>query len=283
VEELCGRTIDYALLHLYKDGTAHIGWHNDKEALDGEIVSVSFGHPRLFRIKGIDQTSGWLKEYTLGHGDVLIMKRGMQRLYKHSVPKQLKIKSSVDGVEVASPAASAAARCNYTCRNFPEPYDDFNEFGIRVINLRGRQPQKIYEDRGEIYCGRAVSYGGWELKGSKWGNPFRKSDYGGSLFRLLKDYESYIISNRLLVNSLWELEGKTLCCWCVPAYKGPPDTPTKGGENISSPPFVGCHCLVLKKLATHILQGNPLAIINFDDPEFHIELGENLAYAKFDD
>jgi alkylated DNA repair dioxygenase AlkB len=104
VEERCGHSFDYALFHIYENGSATIAYHNDKESLDGEIASVSVGCRRKFRIRELDQTSGFLTEYELGGGDFLIMKKGMQRLYKHCIPKQLRIKEP---------------RCNWTFRNFP--------------------------------------------------------------------------------------------------------------------------------------------------------------------
>jgi hypothetical protein len=104
IEDVCGHQFDYALFHCYLDGTATIGYHNDKESLDGEIASVSVGCPRKFRIREIDQTKGYCAQYELGNGDFLVMKKGMQRLYKHSIIKELRI---------------TEPRCNWTFRNFP--------------------------------------------------------------------------------------------------------------------------------------------------------------------
>lgn len=103
VETYCGHAFDYALFHCYENGKATIAYHNDKESLNGEIASVSIGTRRKFRIRELEQTRGFCAEYELGHGDLFIMKKGMQRLYKHSVPKQLGIKEP---------------RCNWTFRNF---------------------------------------------------------------------------------------------------------------------------------------------------------------------
>lgn len=105
VEEKLDVVFDYALLHCYADGMANIGYHNDKESLDHEIASVSVGQPRKFRIREIDQTKGWIDEYLLGDGDLLVMEKGMQRLYKHGIPKE---------PGVVNP------RCNWTFRQFPK-------------------------------------------------------------------------------------------------------------------------------------------------------------------
>ena len=50
---------------------------------------------------------------------------------------------------------------------------------------------------------------------SKWGNPYRV-DVDGSRTEVIALYESYIKSNRRLVNDLSELHGKNLVCFCSP-------------------------------------------------------------------
>lgn len=64
----------------------------------------------------------------------------------------------------------------------------------------------------DIYIGRP----------SKWGNPFSHKE--GTLAQFLvknrqealAKYREYILSNDALLNSLPELEGKILGCWCKP-------------------------------------------------------------------
>jgi hypothetical protein len=51
-------------------------------------------------------------------------------------------------------------------------------------------------------------------KKSKWANPFSVKKYG--LDKCLELYENYLINNVELMNSLNELEGKILGCWCAP-------------------------------------------------------------------
>ncbi len=57
----------------------------------------------------------------------------------------------------------------------------------------------------DIYIGRP----------SKWGNPFREGK-DGTRKEVINKYRKYILSNKELLDSLGELEGKTLGCWCKP-------------------------------------------------------------------
>jgi len=54
----------------------------------------------------------------------------------------------------------------------------------------------------DIYIGRP----------SKWGNPFKD----GTRKQVIEKYRKYILSNKELLDSLGELEGKILGCWCKP-------------------------------------------------------------------
>lgn len=94
VEEFTGTSYDYCLVNIYRDGTDYIPWHNDKEALNTGVVSVSLGQRRKFRLRKITETTGYEEEFCLGQGDLLYMKPGCQAHYKHCVPKELKIKGS---------------------------------------------------------------------------------------------------------------------------------------------------------------------------------------------
>lgn len=67
----------------------------------------------------------------------------------------------------------------------------------------------------DIYIGREIQMGGWDLKKSKWHNPFKKSD-GSSIETILKKYEHYVRASSRLMHSLKELSGKRLGCWCHP-------------------------------------------------------------------
>lgn len=85
---------DYCLCHIYRDGKDDIGWHADRESLDLDIASVSFGATRKFRLRRKDNTKGWDFEYQLNSGDLFHMLPGCQKKYKHCVPKETKVKES---------------------------------------------------------------------------------------------------------------------------------------------------------------------------------------------
>jgi hypothetical protein len=81
-----------------------------------------------------------------------------------------------------------------------------------VINLKGRKPQSLKD--GEIYIGRRITMGGWNIAGSKWQNPYSAKKY--PLNQCLEMYKKHILSNSELMDNLHELKGKTLACWCKP-------------------------------------------------------------------
>ena len=66
-----------------------------------------------------------------------------------------------------------------------------------VVNLK--------QAKYDIYIGR----------GSKWGNPF-KIGRDGNRTQVIEKYRSYILNKPELLNSLYELEGKILGCFCKP-------------------------------------------------------------------
>ena len=73
---------------------------------------------------------------------------------------------------------------------------------MAVINTRVVHCKKEPYD---VYIGRP----------SKWGNPFEIGK-DGTRKDVLKKYKNYILSNIDLYNSLYELKGKVLGCWCKP-------------------------------------------------------------------
>lgn len=103
VEDRFSTQFDYVLVHIYSDGQSTIGWHNDKESLFEEIVSVSFGTARRFRLKPIGQKSGWTDEYQLRNGDIFHMHQGCQLKFVHTVPVESRV---------------TAPRVNFTFRKF---------------------------------------------------------------------------------------------------------------------------------------------------------------------
>jgi hypothetical protein len=64
-----------------------------------------------------------------------------------------------------------------------------------------------------VYIGRDMSFYVKGAKGSKWANPFQVSKYG--LDKALELYTEYIKNDTGLMDSLKELEGKVLGCWCI--------------------------------------------------------------------
>ena len=71
----------------------------------------------------------------------------------------------------------------------------------RIINLNTDSA-----DEQTVYIGRP----------SKWGNPYRVG-IDGSKTEVLVLYKQHVLSTPDLINSLSELDGKTLACWCKPA------------------------------------------------------------------
>lgn len=65
----------------------------------------------------------------------------------------------------------------------------------------------------DVYIGREVNRGGWNLKRSKWANPFPVAVYG---MKAISMYQDYLLNHAELMNELPELDGKTLGCWCKP-------------------------------------------------------------------
>jgi hypothetical protein len=74
----------------------------------------------------------------------------------------------------------------------------------RVVHLK-KEPY-------DVYIGRP----------SKWGNPYSHKEGTLAEFKVanraeaLEKYEKYLLENETLFNSLIELKGKTLGCWCKP-------------------------------------------------------------------
>ena len=79
-----------------------------------------------------------------------------------------------------------------------------------------------YNDENNVYIGRNASkYAQRNVYDSKWANPFLCCDWNVAkaewvIEDLVKSYEKYVRKNSLLMNSLHELEGKQLGCWCKP-------------------------------------------------------------------
>lgn len=81
-----------------------------------------------------------------------------------------------------------------------------------IINLyKVKDIQRWLEDPNNVYIGREAK----KLTGSKWGNPHLMRN-GVSREETVSRYEEHLNENVDLANSVHELYGKTLGCWCSP-------------------------------------------------------------------
>ncbi len=94
VETFTSQSYDYCLIHIYRDGTDNLCWHNDNEAMNPSthVASLSFGARRKFRFRSVGQTRGWVAEYQLNSGDMVWMWAGCQEKFEHTVPEEKRVK-----------------------------------------------------------------------------------------------------------------------------------------------------------------------------------------------
>lgn len=93
---ICKRSFNSVLLNWYRSGEDHISWHTDAEKELGSnplIASINFGESRRFLLRLKDNHDTKV-EVPLNHGSVLVMAGALQHHWQHSVPKQMKVKSS---------------------------------------------------------------------------------------------------------------------------------------------------------------------------------------------
>ena len=79
------------LINSYKDGQEYMGWHNDNEPELGKkpnIACVSLGSERDFQFK----SSNLQYDIALKSGSLFLMRDSFQEIYKHQLPKRLKLK-----------------------------------------------------------------------------------------------------------------------------------------------------------------------------------------------
>ena len=79
-----------------------------------------------------------------------------------------------------------------------------------IVNITGILKAWMRKDTRHLYIGRKT----WCASGSKWQNPYRVKVYGTE--ESLRLYEAHVRHTPSLWNSLHELEGKILGCWCKP-------------------------------------------------------------------
>jgi hypothetical protein len=106
-----------------------------------------------------------------------------------------------------------------------------------VVRLRRKNGQIV--QNCSVYIGRACYRGGWEIPQSKWKNPFtlRNSD---SIDDVCLKYYYHVKESSNLINSIEELRGQTLGCWCDIV-----ETDRSIDERINEPK---CHGEVLMRL-----------------------------------
>lgn len=80
------------LLNAYRNGNDKMGWHADDEATLGHnpyVASINLGESRRFDFR-LKQNHREKLSVELHHGDLLMMKEGVQEKYHHQVPVQKK-------------------------------------------------------------------------------------------------------------------------------------------------------------------------------------------------
>lgn len=87
----------------------------------------------------------------------------------------------------------------------------------RVVKLRRRRGGEVVQGC-DVYIGRRMTMGGWNLPHSDWANPFTIKQCGGSAAEAVRRYDEWIRrgdGQRLLARiDAGELSGKVLGCWC---------------------------------------------------------------------
>jgi Domain of unknown function (DUF4326) len=80
-------------------------------------------------------------------------------------------------------------------------------------NKRKTKVVSLTKEPFEVYIGRYNR--GRGLPASKWGNPFHEGK-DGSREEVIEKYKLWFMTQPELVNSVGELRGKVLGCWCKP-------------------------------------------------------------------
>lgn len=91
-ELIASHTFNGVLANLYRNGTDHMGWHSDDEAVNGPepiIASVSLGSERRFDFK--HRITGEKVSTNLPHGSLLVMSGKSQSHWLHRIAKSTKV------------------------------------------------------------------------------------------------------------------------------------------------------------------------------------------------
>lgn len=117
VEARAGERFSSCFVNFYRDGQDTIGWHADDDDWIGPVIaSVTFGAARRFvmrqKVDALDERTAQERraraiklEWTLGDGDLFVMRAGVQQAWQHTVPRQ---------------AAPIGPRINFTFRQTSE-------------------------------------------------------------------------------------------------------------------------------------------------------------------
>lgn len=88
---------------------------------------------------------------------------------------------------------------------------NIGERETKVVCLKRSKGQVV--QGCDVYIGRRMTMGGWNLPESIWANPFTIS-HAGSVERAVELYRAYILERPDLLSQLGDLKGKVLGCWC---------------------------------------------------------------------
>ena len=124
---------------------------------------------------------------------------------------------SMLAVQTQELSASMTQQINALKHNKPEEEEDEQEEVVIVkediVNLNMMVNVEEWKERdGNLYIGRKSH--GFQM--SKWRNPFRVDDCEGGRAESLVLFEKYIRQEKHLMDSINELEGKQLGCFCKP-------------------------------------------------------------------
>jgi hypothetical protein len=97
---------------------------------------------------------------------------------------------------------------------------------LKTTVVRLRRVKGVSVQPYDVYIGRRLARGGWDLPQSKWANPFTVGSCGSASAAVAK-YKEWLAQPAqaaLCASIASELRGKRLGCWC----KNKPDDPCHG-------------------------------------------------------
>jgi alkylated DNA repair dioxygenase AlkB len=93
LQNVLQQSFNAVLLNYYRNGNDSVAWHSDDEPELGPapvIASLSLGAVRRFELQALDRTQLAMSKRSLEleHGSLLVMGAGLQRHWRHQLPKQ---------------------------------------------------------------------------------------------------------------------------------------------------------------------------------------------------